>query len=73
LALNTQGSPITKPDEVGEILTLYHFLVPLPRLQSEIKVTLFLFASRSFLANNLHFKVKLIDKGIVINVKNENT
>jgi hypothetical protein len=30
---------------------------------------LFLFASRSFLANNLRFKVKVIDKAIVINVK----
>jgi hypothetical protein len=30
---------------------------------------LFPFASCSFLANNLRFKVKLIDKAIVINVK----
>jgi hypothetical protein len=30
---------------------------------------LFPFASRSFLANNLRFKVKVIDKAIVINVK----
>ena len=43
--------------------------VALPRLQSEIKVTLFLFASHSFLANNLRFMVKLIDKTIVINGK----
>jgi hypothetical protein len=43
--------------------------ITLPQLQSEIKVTLFLFASRSFLANNLRFMVKLIDKAIVINVK----
>ena len=43
--------------------------VALPRLQSEIKVALFLFASRSFLANFLRFMVKLIDKAIVINVK----
>jgi hypothetical protein len=34
--------------------------IALPRLQSEIKVALFLFASRSFLANNLRFMVKLI-------------
>ena len=43
--------------------------IALPRLQSEIKVALFLFASISFLANNLHFMVKLIDKAIVINLK----
>jgi hypothetical protein len=43
--------------------------VALPRLQSEIKVALFLFASHSFLANNLRFIVKLIVKTIVINRK----
>jgi hypothetical protein len=43
--------------------------IALPRLQSEIVVALFPFASRSFLANNLRFKVKVIDKAIVINVK----
>jgi hypothetical protein len=43
--------------------------IAIPRLQSEIIVALFLFASRSFLANNLRFKVKAIDKEIVINVK----
>jgi len=43
--------------------------IALPRLQSKIKVTLFLFASRSLLANNLRFMVKVIDKAIVINVK----
>jgi hypothetical protein len=32
-------------------------------------IALFPFASRSFLANNLRFKVKAIDKEIVINVK----
>ena len=37
--------------------------VALPRLKSEIKVTLFLFA------NNLRFMVKLVDKVIVINGK----
>jgi hypothetical protein len=36
--------------------------VALHRLQSEIKVALFLFASHSFLANNLRFMVKLIVK-----------
>jgi hypothetical protein len=36
--------------------------VALPRLQSEFKVALFLFASHSFLANNLRFMVKLIVK-----------
>ena len=43
--------------------------VALPRLQSEFKVALFLFASHSFLANNLRFMVKLIVKTIVINGK----
>ena len=43
--------------------------IALPWLQSEIEVALFPFASCSFLANNLRFKVKLIDKAIVINVK----
>ena len=43
--------------------------VALPRLQSEIKVALFLFAGHSFLANNLRFMVKLIVKTIVINRK----
>ena len=43
--------------------------VPLPRVQSEIKVALFIFASHSFLANNLRFMVKLIVKTIVINRK----
>ena len=43
--------------------------VVLPRLQSEIKVALFLFASHFFLANNLRFKVKLIVKASVINGK----
>jgi hypothetical protein len=43
--------------------------VTLFRLQSEIKVALFLFASHSFLANNLRFMVKLVDKAIVINGK----
>ena len=42
--------------------------VALPRLQSGIKVALFLFASHSFLANNLRL-VKLIVKTIVINGK----
>jgi len=43
--------------------------VALPRLQSEIKYALLLFASSSFLTNNLCFMVKLIDKAIVINLK----
>jgi len=43
--------------------------IALPGLQSEIKVTVFPFASRSFHANNLHYMVKLIDKAIVFNVK----
>jgi hypothetical protein len=38
--------------------------VALPRLQSEIKVAMFLFASHSFLVNNLRFMIKLIDKAI---------
>jgi hypothetical protein len=43
--------------------------IALPRLQSEIKVALFLFASHSFLTNNLRFMVKLIVKTSVINWK----
>ena len=43
--------------------------VALPRVQSEIKVALFIFASHSFLANNLRCMVKLIVKTIVINRK----
>ena len=43
--------------------------VALPCLQSEIKAVLFWFASRLFLANNLRFLIKLIDKAIVINGK----
>jgi hypothetical protein len=50
---------------VGKILAE----IALRRLQSEIIVALFRFASRSLLANNLCFMVKLIDKTIVINVK----
>jgi hypothetical protein len=50
---------------VDEILALYRAEVTLPQLQSEIKVALFLFASHSFLANNLRFMVKLIDKAMV--------
>ena len=46
--------------------------IALPLLQSEIVVALFPFASRSFLANNLRFKVKVIEKAIVINVKIHN-
>ena len=48
--------------------------VAIPRIQSEFKVVLFLFASCPFLANNLRFMVKLIDKAFIINVninKNE--
>jgi hypothetical protein len=36
------------------------------QFQSEIKVTLFLFASRPFLSNNLRFILKLIDKATVV-------
>ena len=43
--------------------------VALPGLQSEIKAALFLFACHPFLANNLCFMVKQIDKAILINVK----
>jgi len=52
---------------VGEILVL--FQLKSPSLDSKAKVALFLFASLSFLANNLCFMVKLIDKAIVLNVK----
>jgi len=50
---------LTKPDEVGEISCPISVEIALPRLQSKIKVALFLFASCSFLANNLRFMVKL--------------
>jgi hypothetical protein len=43
--------------------------VALPQLKSEIEVALFLFASRSFLANNFRVMVKLIDKAVIIHVK----
>jgi hypothetical protein len=43
--------------------------VALPQLKIEIEVALFLFASRSFLANNFRFMVKLIDKAVIIHVK----
>jgi hypothetical protein len=48
---------LTKPAEVGDILALYRLksLSLDYNLQSEIKVALFLFASHSFLANNLPF------------------
>jgi hypothetical protein len=63
---------LTKPGEVGKILALSKSEVALPRLQSEIKVALFLFAGHSFIANNLRFMVKLIVKTIVINGKIHN-
>jgi hypothetical protein len=55
-------SGLTKSDEVGEIITLYRLKSLSPQLQSDIKVA-------PFLANNLRFTVKLIDKTIVINGK----
>jgi hypothetical protein len=58
-------SGLTKPGEGGEILALFQLML----LFLDSKVPLFLFASHSFLANYLHFMVKLIDKTIVINVK----
>ena len=58
-------SGLTKPGEGGEILALFQLML----LFLDSKVPLFLFASHSFLANYLHFMVKLIDKAIVINVK----
>ena len=60
----------TKPGVVDEILTQYR--LKSPSLDSKAKLNLlcfFLFARRSFLENNLHFMVKLIDKSIVINGK----
>jgi hypothetical protein len=50
---------------VREILALYRLKSP----PKQIKVALFVFACCSFLANNLHFMVKMIDKAVVINVK----
>ena len=66
LIYNSAG--LTKPGEVGEILTLYWLKSPSFDPKAKL-VTLFLFASHSFLASNLHFMVKLIDKAIVINGK----
>ena len=64
---------LTKPNEVGEILPLYPLELPCwscpTSTPKQIKVALFLFVSCSFLANNLTFMVKLIDKAIIINVK----
>ena len=60
---------LTKPGKVDKIFALYQLKLPSLDSQLEIKVALLLFASRSFLANNLCFMVKLIDKAIVINVK----
>jgi hypothetical protein len=53
---------LTNPGEVEEIFVLY-------RLKIKIKVALFLFASRSFLANNFRYMVKLIHKAVVIHLK----
>ena len=64
-ALACVHSGLTKPGEGGEILALFQLML----LFLDSKVPLFLFASHSFLANYLHFMVKLIDKAIVINVK----
>jgi hypothetical protein len=50
----------TKPGEVGEILALYQLKSPSLDCKAKlkaIKVALFLFASHSFLANNLRFMV----------------
>ena len=58
----------TQPAEVG-IFSPYSAEVALPWPQSEINFTLFLFTSHSFLANNLCFMVKLIEKTMLINVK----
>ena len=63
---------LTKPCEVGEILALHRLKSPSLDSKSEINVALFLFASRSFLANNLRFMVKIIDKAIIINGKIHN-
>ena len=59
---------LTKPGEVGEVLALYWLKSLSPDYKAKL-VALFLFASHSFLTNNLRFMVKLIDKTIVINGK----
>jgi hypothetical protein len=59
LNVNTANIGFTQPGEVGAS-------------QGEINVTLFLFASRSFLANNLYSMIKLIDNTIVIDGKTYN-
>jgi hypothetical protein len=65
LSLNTDClqqlvTGFTKPGEVGEILALYQLKSPSLDCKAKlkaIKVALFLFASHSFLANNLRFMV----------------
>jgi hypothetical protein len=65
----SHNAGLTKPGLSGWNSLPISAEIALLWLQSEIKVALFLFASRSFLVNNLSFMVKLIDKAIVINVK----
>ena len=65
---NMRYQGLIKPGEVGENLALY-WLKSLSLNYKEIKVALFLFASHSFLANNLRFMVKLIVKTMLINGK----
>jgi hypothetical protein len=68
--LKIELSPIPQAYHLNtEINVFVIFMYLLYRLQSEIKVALFLFASHSFLANNLRLMVKLIVKTIVINGK----
>jgi hypothetical protein len=43
--------------------------VALPQLKRKIQVVLFPFASRSFLANNLCFLAKFIEKAMLVVVK----
>ena len=52
-------------------IIIISYQLKLHSLNSETKLNspCFFFASRCFLANNVHFMVKLIDKAIVINVK----
>jgi len=56
---------LNKPGEMGEILTLYWLKSLYLDSKAKFQLASFLYVSRSFLANNLCFMAKLIDKAIV--------
>jgi hypothetical protein len=55
---------LTKP---AEILALYRLKSLSLDYKAKLKLPCFFLASHSFLANNLRFMIKLIDKAILIN------